>query len=101
MVDLSLALLAALTVLDILLFQQVYLHLLLDLEQLQRCQQGDCAAAAVKEPDKPSAIRHFLAACALVNLLLQLTNFVFVYVERRRRGHGHTGKTNFICGGGG
>ena len=50
--------------------------------------------AAVKEPDKPSSIRHFLAACALVNLLLQLTNFAFVYVERRRRGHGHAGKVS-------
>ena len=57
MADLSLALLAALTVLDIVVFQQVYLHLLLDLEQLQRCQQGDCQQAAVKDSASKSSIR--------------------------------------------
>ena len=92
--DISLFLLAGLTVIEVILFQQVFIYFLLDLIKLQKCQDSGCDNA--QEPEG-SSIYHFLVLLSILNVFISLINLCFIYVTRRRRSHGHKDTVSLLC----
>ena len=79
--DCSLILLVILTILEIILFQQVYVYLILDTILLEKCKKGVCDL----ENDGKTGTYYFLVICSVVNLLISCTNLVFIYIVRSRQ----------------
>ena len=92
--DISLVLLAGLTVTEVILFQQVFIYFLLDLIKLQKCQDSGCDNA--QEPEG-SSVYHFLVLLSILNVFISLINLGFIYVTRRRRSHGHKDTVSLLC----
>ena len=92
--DISLFLLAGLTVIEVILFQQVFIYFLLDLIKLQKCQDSGCDNA--QEPEG-SSIYHFLVLLSILNVSISLIHLGFIYVTRRRRSHGHKDTVSLLC----
>ena len=92
--DLSLLLLAGLTVIEVILFQQVFIYFLLDLIKLQKCQDSGCDNA--QEPEETS-IYHFLVLLSVLNVFISLINLGFIYVTKRRQSHGHKDTVSLLC----
>ena len=92
--DISLFLLAGLTVTEVILFQQVFIYFLLDLIKLQKCQDSGCDNA--QEPEG-SSVYHFLVLLSILNVFISLINLSFIYVTRRRRSHGHKDTVSLLC----
>ena len=92
--DISLFLLAGLTVIEVILFQQVFIYFLLDLIKLQKCQDSGCDNA--QEPEG-SSIYHFLVLLSILNVFISLIHLGFIYVTRRRRSHGHKDTVSLLC----
>ena len=92
--DMSLLLLAGLTVIEVILFQQVYIYFLLDLIRLQKCQDSGCDNA--RKPEGAS-IYYFLVLLSILNVFISLINLGFVYVTRRRQSHGHKETVSLLC----
>ena len=92
--DISLFLLAGLTVTEVILFQQVFIYFLLDLIKLQKCQDSGCDNA--QEPEG-SSVYHFLVLLSILNVFISLINLGFIYVTRRRRSHGHKDTVSLLC----
>ena len=92
--DISLFLLAGLTVIEVILFQQVFIYFLLDLIKLQNCQDSGCDNA--QEPEG-SSIYHFLVLLSILNVFISLIHLGFIYVTRRRRSHGHKDTVSLLC----
>ena len=92
--DISLFLLAGLTLIEIILFQQVFIYFLLDLIKLQKCQDSGCDNA--QEPEG-SSIYHFLVLLSILNVFISLIHLGFIYVTRRRRSHGHKDTVSLLC----
>ena len=79
--DCSLVLLVILTILEIILFQQVYVYLILDTILLEKCKRSVCDL----ENDGKTGTYYFLVICSVVNLLISCTNLVFIYIVRSRQ----------------
>ena len=92
--DISLVLLAGLTVTEVILFQQVFIYFLLDLIKLQKCQDSGCDNA--QEPEG-SSVYHFLVLLSILNVFISLINLGFIYVTRRRWSHGHKDTVSLLC----
>lgn len=92
--DISLFLLAGLTVTEVILFQQVFIYFLLDLIKLQKCQDSGCDNA--QEPEG-SSVYHFLVLLSILNVFISLINLGFIYVTRRRWSHGHKDTVSLLC----
>ena len=92
--DISLFLLAGVTVTEVILFQQVFIYFLLDLIKLQKCQDSGCDNA--QEPEG-SSVYHFLVLLSILNVFISLINLGFIYVTRRRRSHGHKDTVSLLC----
>ena len=92
--DISLVLLAGLTVTEVILFQQVFIYFLLDLIKLQKCQDSGCDNA--QEPEG-SSVYNFLVLLSILNVFISLINLGFIYVTRRRRSHGHKDTVSLLC----
>ena len=92
--DTSLLLLASLTVIDVILFQQVFVYFLQDLIKLQKCQDSGCDKAQGPE----TTLSHrFLVLLSVLNVLISLINLGFIYITRRRQGHGHKDNISLLC----
>ena len=90
----SLFLLAGLTVIEVILFQQVFIYFLLDLIRLQKCQDSGCDNA--RKPEG-TFIYHFLVLLSILNVFISLINLGFIYVTRRRQSHGHKETVSLLC----
>ena len=79
----SLLLLCLITILEIVVFQQVYVNLIMDIVRLQNCahtSDDNCDHVGAK-----SRTFLFLQCCSVINTLINTVNLVFVYVTNSRR----------------
>ena len=80
--EISLLICVLLTLLDILVFQQVYVNLVLDLDMLYQCQHNS-AACDITNPGNSSTY-YFLVMCSVFNVFIKLTHITFIYINRSR-----------------
>ena len=81
--EMSLLLLCVITILEIVVFQQVYVNLIMDIVRLQNCALTDddnCDHVGGK-----SRTFLFLQTCSVINTLINTVNLVFIYVTNSRR----------------
>ena len=79
----SLLLLCVITILEIVVFQQVYVNLIMDIVRLQNCAQmanDNCDHIG----DKTRTFL-FLQSCSVINILINTLNLGFIYVTNSRR----------------
>ena len=81
--EMSLLLLCVITILEIVVFQQVYVNLIMDIVRLQNCAQTEednCDHVGAR-----SRTFLFLQSCSVINTLINTLNLVFIYVTNSRR----------------
>ena len=81
--EMSLLLLCLITILEIVVFQQVYVNLIMDIIRLQNCahtSDDNCDHVGAR-----SLTFLFLQCCSVINILINTVNLVFVYVTNSRR----------------
>ena len=83
---LCLVCLFVLSILEIIIFQQVFVNLLLDLQTLKLCQQNS-STCDISNHVKSSAY-YILTLLSVINILLHITNLCFIYVVRSRLKNG-------------
>ena len=93
--EISLLICALLTLLDIIVFQQVYVSLVVDLDTLYQCEHNS-AACDINNPEK-SSTHYFLVICSVFNVVIKLTQLTFIYINRSRLKNGRH-EEFVICG---
>ena len=81
--EMSLLLLCLITILEIVVFQQVYVNLIMDIIRLQNCahtSDDNCDHVGAR-----SLTFLFLKCCSVINILINTVNLVFVYMTNSRR----------------
>ena len=81
--EVSLLLLCMVTILEIVVFQQVYVNLIMDIVRLQNC--AETSDANCDHVGAKSRTFLFLQTCSVINTFINTVNLVFVYVTNSRR----------------
>ena len=93
----SLLLLCGLTVLEVVLFQEVHVNLIVDIIQLQSCGLSDKANCHIFGRIYESQTGNFLQLCSVINIVINVMNLVFVYVTRSRQRHNNSVPVSVWC----
>merc|ERR1711874_817366 len=93
----SLLLLCGPTVLEVVLFQEVHVNLIVDIIQLQSCGLSDKANCHIVGRIYESQTGNFLQLCSVINIVINVMNLVFVYVTRSRQRHNNSVPVSVWC----
>ena len=76
----SLLLLGLLTVLEVVIFQEVDVDLISDIIKVHACEDSEASDCDIGGP-----VVQFLQLCSFINILINLVNIAFIYVTRSRQ----------------
>ena len=89
--EINLLLLGLLTILELVIFQEVDVNLISDIIKVQTCENSPTPNC-----DTAGPIIRFLQLCSIINILINVVNLAFVYVTRSRQRNNNSAPVSFL-----